>query len=275
MIKTLMVQGTASHVGKTILASGICRSLLKEGLKVCPFKPQNITSNIIALPNDEVISYAQCLQAKACNILPDARMNPVAISVVGKNVDFIIRGKVIHHGSFSDYYKLLPIMKEAIIDSYLSLSKHYDCIVVEGAGSPVEINRLGDDISNMWFANYFQIPVILVGNMEYGGGFASIAGTFELLEHSSFSLIKGFAFNKYNGNKELLNKGIKYIESRYGKKFLGALPYIEKLNIPEEDTLYQANNLTNANQYSNLDLSYSFERLAHYISKNIDLNFIM
>lgn len=268
-----MIQGTASHVGKTTLVSAICRFLFKKNIRVCPFKPQNITSNLIDIGNNETIGYAQYLQAiSACNIKPDARMNPVVINITGTSVDFVVKGKILHRGGFDDYNMLLPLMKEAIVESYTSLYKEYDLIVIEGAGSPVEINRSGDDISNMWLANYFQIPVILVSNMEYGGGFASIVGTFELLENSFLSLIKGYVFNKYEGNVSLLNGGIKYIKGRYGKEFLGTFPYIANLNIPEEDFPNSANDpLTN--KPTSMRFSDSFDDLAYYI-KNIDLDFI-
>lgn len=274
MIKSLMIQGTASHVGKTILVSGICRSLLKKNIKVCPFKPQNITSNIIAVERNKVIGYAQYLQAKSCNIMPDVRMNPVLINIADKSVAFVISGEIVHRGSFTDYNTLLPLMKKAIVESYISLSDDYDLIIIEGAGSPVEINRIGDDISNMWLANYFQIPVILVGNMEYGGGFASIVGTFELLDPSLLSLIKGFVLNKYDGNEILLDKGIKYIENKYEKRFLGSLPYLKNINLPEEDILDFTNKPTIINKQTDLELSNSFNQLAQYVTSNIDLNFI-
>lgn len=220
------------------------------------------------------MGYAQYLQAKSCNIMPDVRMNPIVISITDNEVDFIVKGDIVHRGTFADYDTLLPLMKEALVESYLSLSKDYDIVIIEGAGSPVEINRHSEDISNIWLANYFQIPVILVGNMEYGGGFASLVGTFELLEHSFLPLVKGFVLNKYDGDIILLDKGIKYIENRYGKRFLGAMPYLKNLNLPEEDTLHFTGNPTTIDHQTDLELSDSFNKLAHCVSINIDLNFI-
>lgn len=274
MIKSLMVQGTASHVGKTILVSGICRSLSKKGIKVCPFKPQNITSNIVNVGRGEVMGYAQYLQAKSCRITPDVRMNPVVINISGNSVNFVINGKVVRYRNFAAYGIVLQMIKDAIVESYISLSKDYDLIIIEGSGSPAEINRIGDDVSNMWFANHFQVPVILVGNMEYGGGFASIVGTFELLEPSFLSLVKGFVLNKYEGHTIFLDKGIKYIENKYNKRFLGVLPYVKNLNIPEEDTLHSMGNSSTINSQK-INLSDSFDVLAYNISRNIDLDFIL
>lgn len=269
-----MIQGTASHVGKTFLVSGICRFLYQKNIKVCPFKPQNITSNVFETDYNEVIGYAQYLQALSCNIMPDARMNPLTISITDKSVDFVVKGKILHRGNFNNYNKLLPLMKEAIVESYASLSIEYDLIVIEGAGSPAEINRTCDDISNMWLANHFQIPVILVGNMEYGGGFASIVGTLELLDSKSLSLVKGYVLNKYDGNVALLNRGIQHIKNKYGKDCLGVFPYIANIHIPEEDIVNEVNNSSMVDHINNTKLSDTFDKLAYHISKNLDLGFI-
>lgn len=273
-MKSLMIQGTASHVGKTLIVLGICRSLYKKNIKVCPFKAQNITSNIVKTDNNEVIGYAQYLQAKSCNVIPDSRMNPVIIDI-GEKTNFIINGKLIHRGDFSSYDTLLPTMKDAIITSYLSLAKEYDVIVIEGAGSPAEINRNNDDISNMWIADNLQIPVILVGNMEYGGCFASIVGTFELLEQRYLSLVKGFILNKYNGDNACLTKGIKYIENQYQKAFLGSIPYMDNLSIPEEDYMHCDRKTPVSISYTDSSFIDSWDILAHSISANIDLNLFL
>lgn len=261
-----MLQGTASHVGKTLLVLGICRSLYKKQIKVCPFKPQNITSNIYRNGNDGMIGYAQYLQAQACNIQPDVRMNPVVIEVADKKTNYIINGKLEYSGNFNAYGELVPYMKKAIIESYSSLAEEYDCIIIEGAGSPAEINRCGEDIANMWFADYFKIPIVLVGNMEYGGCFASIVGTFELLEPRFLSLIEGFLLNKYDGEESVLSKGVSYIEEKYQKKFLGSVPYLPNLKIPEEDILFPNKKVPACSAPTSKEIINSFDILAESLS---------
>lgn len=268
-----MVQGTASNAGKSVLVTGLCRFFSNLGLKVCPFKAQNITTASYAVSENEEIGYAQYIQALACRMLPDSRINPVMIKINDESVDFILNGTLKLRGSFDDYSALLPQMKSAIIESYESLRQEYDFIIVEGVGSPVEINRKSDDIANMWLANYFQIPVVLVSNMEYGGSFASVVGTLELLEPRYRDLVKGFFFNKYNGNQDLLTQGIQFIENKYGIIFGGAMPYVENLHIPEEDKLIYRDQINSYQLVEKSELFQSFDRLAGVMKEHLMLDF--
>ncbi len=266
-----MIQGTASNAGKTILVAGLCRFFYKRGWKVCPFKAQNVTSNAFVINAGDEIGYAQYIQTLACDVAADVRMNPVLIKVGKEYTEFVINGKVEHVGDFREYSRILPHIKQAVVNAYTSLRKEYDLIIIEGAGSPAEINRSTEDISNMWLADYFQLPVVLISNVEYGGGFASVAGTLELLEERYRKLIKGFVFNKYDGEEELLHKGTGFIEKKYQKKFLGAIPYLPSLKIPEEDKLIY--NVTPEREegfaIGEEELFQSFEDLSGIIEKRL------
>lgn len=274
-MKALMIQGTASNVGKTLFVIGLCRLLATKGFKVCPFKAQNITTYSYHTVNNQELGYAQHIQALACNIISDSRMNPVLIKVRERHTDFFINGRLNRQGDFKEYAEVLSEMKSAIIESYKSLCQEYDFIIIEGAGSPAEINQSEDDIANMWFADHFQIPVLLMSNMEYGGSFASIVGTLELLAPQYRNLIKGFILNKYDGELSTLYNGTRYIENIYRIPFLGAIPYIENLTIQEEDKLFRSNS-SDPNNFPDINnnLFHSFDRLADVIKKHIHLSIL-
>ncbi len=235
-MKTVMIQGTSSNTGKSTFVAGLCRLLYRSGYNVAPFKAQNISLNSYITAGGGEIGYSQFIQSVASGISPDCSLNPVLIKISGDFTHFIVNGKVKHRGNFSDYTRLLPEIQRAVRTAFESLRAQYDILVIEGAGSPAEINRTSPDISNMWTAEIAGAPVVLLANMELGGAFASVAGTLDLLEERHKSSIKGYVFNKYTGHTALLERGTGIIEQRYGKPFLGALPFIDSLGLPEEDS---------------------------------------
>lgn len=240
MKAAIQVCGTASGVGKSVIVSGLCRIFLQDGFSVCPFKAQNMSLNSFVTTAGEEMGRAQVTQAQACRIIPNADMNPVLIkptSDIGAQV--IVQGKPIGNKTARQYQnkefkkKLFAKVK----DSFNRLSKEYDIVVMEGAGSPAEINLKRHDIVNMKMAEYAKAPVILVGDIDKGGVFASLVGTLELLEKNERDRIKGFIINKFRGDKLLLKDGISFLEKKTKKNVLGVIPYFKNIGLPEEDSV--------------------------------------
>ena len=237
--KTIQVCGTGSGVGKSVIAAGLCRMFLQDGFNVAPFKAQNMALNSAVTQENLEIGRAQAMQAEACGIEPTVDMNPILLkptSDIGCQV--IVRGKPLKNMNVLEYkeYKLkaLKIVKESIN----RLRSQYDIVVIEGAGSPAEINLKSHDIVNMKIASFVKAPVILVGDIDRGGVFAWLVGTLALLNESEKRLIKGFIINKFRGDKTLLDNGLSFLEKRTGKKVLGVIPYFKDIKLPEEDSLF-------------------------------------
>jgi adenosylcobyric acid synthase len=234
-----MVLGTASHVGKSVITAGLCRILADKGFRVAPFKAQNMSLNSAATPDGREIGRAQALQAEACRIAPRAEMNPILIkpsSDTGSQV--ILLGKVWGQVTAADYHlhrveELFP----AVLDSYRKLAAEYEVIVLEGAGSPAEINLRDHDIVNMRMAKAASAACLLVGDIDRGGVFASLAGTMLLLEPEERALIRGFAVNKFRGDESLLRPGLSTIENRIGLPCVGVIPMLRDLGLDEEDSV--------------------------------------
>lgn len=235
---SIMFQGTASNVGKSILTAALCRILAQDGIKVAPFKSQNMALNSFVTLNGEEIGRAQALQAQAAKIIPDIRMNPILLKPSSeKDSQVIINGKPINSMSFKDYNQYKSIAFEEIKKSYDSLSSEYNVIIIEGAGSASEVNLKKKDIVNMRMAEYAKADVLLVGNIDHGGLFGSILGTMETLAEWERKLVFGFIINRFRGVKELLKTGINYIEEYTNRPVLGVVPHIKDLELPEEDSL--------------------------------------
>lgn len=236
--KTLMVQGTTSDAGKSILVAGLCRVLARKGYNVVPFKPQNMALNSAVTKDGGEIGRAQALQAEACYLEPHTDMNPVLLkpsSDTGAQV--IIHGKVISNldaRAFHDY-KLTAM--QAVLTSHQRISSQYDYVIVEGAGSPAEINLRDKDIANMGFAEAVDCPVILVADIDRGGVFAHLVGTLALLTPSEKERIVGFVINKFRGDISLLQPGIDWLEQHTGKPVIGVLPYLHGLHLDAEDAI--------------------------------------
>jgi adenosylcobyric acid synthase len=236
--KSIMIQGTGSYVGKSAVAAALCRIFRQDGLRVAPFKPQNISLNSYITGEGGEIGRSQAVQAEAAGVEPSADMNPILIKPTSNaNAQVIVQGKVYgNKPAYQDYeYKKIAI--KAIKESYRRLTELYDLIIIEGAGSPAEINLPGIDLANMGSAELIGSPVLLVGDIDKGGVFASLVGTMELLQEQERELIRGFIINKFRGDKSLLDPGLKFLEERYGCPVLGVVPYFKDIYLPEEDSL--------------------------------------
>jgi len=237
--KTLMVQGTASSVGKSIMVAALCRILKQDGYRVAPFKAQNMALNSFVTKDGGEIGRAQAVQAQAAGIKPTVEMNPVLLKPqADATSQVIVLGRAQSVTDAADYYKdnhkLLPI----IADSLAKLRKQYDVVIIEGAGSPAEVNLMDREIVNMRIAALAKAPVILVGDIDRGGVFASIVGTLQLLPLNQRNRIKGFVINKFRGDLSLLQPGIDFLEKRCRRPVLGVIPYIRNMAIAQEDSVY-------------------------------------
>lgn len=240
-----MIQGTSSGAGKSMLVTALCRILTNKGFKVAPFKSQNMSSFTHKIENtDKVIANAQAIQALACRAIPDSNMNPILLQPIGNsNSRIYANGEFLSVMEARDYYSDFVLDKglKIALDAFRELSRKYEIIIVEGAGSPAEINIQKYDIANMIFAEKVKAPVILVSDIERGGCFASILGTMMLLKPSHQRLVKGIIINKFRGDNTILFPAIKKIEAKIAKPFLGIIPKIDH-NIPKEDSLDKDNN---------------------------------
>ncbi|MDH4199061.1 MAG: cobyric acid synthase [Spirochaetia bacterium] len=234
----LMIQGTGSNVGKSLLCTALCRIFLQEGYRVMPFKAQNMSLNSCVAMRGGEISRAQHLQALAARVDSDVRMNPVLLKPVDKSLSqVILLGKASGNFAFSDYRKNKDLVWQTISSAYDDLSAEADIMILEGAGSPVEMNLKNHDVVNMRMAEYADARVILAANIDFGGIFASIAGTLMLLEKKERARITGLIVNQFRGDESLFIEGKKLLEKISGKDVLGIIPGVENLMLPDEDSL--------------------------------------
>jgi adenosylcobyric acid synthase len=237
--RAIMILGTSSHVGKSLLTAALCRIFAQQGHRVAPFKSQNMSLNSAATVEGLEIGRAQALQAEAAGVPPSVDMNPILIKPSGDNSSQVIaRGKIWGRVTAADYHlrrvtELLPIIRE----SFETLASQYDVIILEGAGSPAEINLKQHDIANMRMAEMADAHCLLVGDIDRGGVFASLLGTLELLEPEERERIRGFTINKFRGDVSLLEPGLRMIEERVLKPCVGVIPYLPSLMLEEEDSL--------------------------------------
>ncbi|MBF8731518.1 cobyric acid synthase [Pseudomonas guariconensis] len=235
---TLMVQGTTSDAGKSTLVTALCRWLLRQGIGVVPFKPQNMALNSAVTADGGEIGRAQAVQAQACRLAPHTDMNPVLLkpnSDTGAQV--IVHGRAVTCMNAVAYHDYKAIAMQAVLQSHQRLSTAYPVVMVEGAGSPAEINLRAGDIANMGFAEAVDCPVILVADINRGGVFAHLVGTLELLSPSEQARVKGFVINRFRGDIALLQPGLDWLEQRTGKPVLGVLPYVTDLHLEAEDAI--------------------------------------
>lgn len=241
MTKTLMIQGTTSDAGKSTLVTGICRVLARHGVKVAPFKPQNMALNSAVTIDGGEIGRAQAVQAQACFLKPHTDMNPVLLkpnSDTGAQV--IIHGKAIGAMEARNYHDYKTVAMNAVLESYRRLCSQYDVIIVEGAGSPAEINLRDRDIANMGFAEAVDCPVLLIADIDRGGVFAHLVGTLQLLSPSEQNRVQGFVINRFRGDIGLLQPGLDWLENYTNKKVLGVLPYLTDWHLEAEDAIAQS-----------------------------------
>jgi adenosylcobyric acid synthase len=235
---TLMVQGTTSDAGKTVIVAGICRLLKRNGVKVAPFKPQNMALNSAVTADGGEIGRAQALQAVAAGIAPTTDMNPILLKpTTDMGAQVILNGKVLGNRDAVSYHQLKPKLLTEVVSAHQRLSSKFSYTIVEGAGSPAEINLRDNDIANMGFAEEIDCPVILVADIDRGGVFAHLVGTMELLSTSEQQRIKGFIINRFRGDITLLKSGIEWLEHRTDRAVLGVLPYLPGLQLDAEDSL--------------------------------------
>lgn len=234
----LMVQGCTSDAGKSTLVAGICRVLARRGIKVAPFKPQNMALNSAVTVDGGEIGRAQAVQAQACYLEPHTDMNPILLKPnTDSGAQVIVHGKAIGNMEAWGYHNYKSEAMQYVLQSFERLSGQYSAIIVEGAGSPAEINLRDRDVANMGFAEAVDCPVILVADIDRGGVFAHLCGTLDLLSESEQNRIVGFVINKFRGDVSLLQPGIDWLEARTGKKVLAVMPYLHGMHLEAEDAI--------------------------------------
>lgn len=270
-----MVQGTSSGVGKTILVAALCRIFSNSGFKVAPFKSQNMSNYSYKEKNFE-ISRAQAMQAIAAKAEISPHMNPILLKPLGNyRSSVFLQGKFYKKIHAGEYYKkfVLPHGLNLVSESFNFLKKNYDLIVIEGAGSPAEINLEKFDIANMRVAVKTKSPVILISDIDRGGSFASIVGTLELLDKKYRKLIKGFVFNKFRGDVNILKPGFKKIKQNTGKPVLGVIP-MANFSLPEEDSLGVKPKTMSWNKKNITKMNREIEKLSKLVKSNLNIKAI-
>ncbi len=282
MAKSIMLQGTSSGVGKSILSACLCRVLKQDGYKVAPFKSQNMSCNYHLLPNGDKMARSQALAAYASGCNPSSDMNPILIMPTDNQTTVIVNGKTIGNMCSKEYSQYKKDAFNQVLSAYSRLEKENDIIVVEGAGSPVEMNLVSNDIVNMGLAEKIKAPVLLVSDIMRGGVFASLYGTMMLFTQAQRNLVKGLIVNKFKGKTEYFSEGKAIIEDLCGKSVVGIIPYTQ-VKIEDEDSLTDFNsNLktkemlikedisNDTNEYLQI-LDKEFDKLAEHFRKNIDM----
>ena len=237
MAKSLMIQGTCSNAGKSLLTAGLLRIFTQDGYNCAPFKSQNMALNSYITPEGFEMGRAQVMQAEACRKAPDVRMNPILLKPTGDmGSQVIVNGEVTGNQTAAEYYKTKHALRQPVMEAYRSLAEENDIIVIEGAGSPAEINLMDDDIVNMGMAAMADAPVIIAGDIDRGGVFASLAGTMMLLKDEDRPRVKGVIINKFRGDVEILRPGLEMLEDIIKVPVLGVVPYM-KVDVDDEDSL--------------------------------------
>ena len=238
MGKTIMVQGTTSHAGKSLMTAALCRIFAQDGLRVAPFKAQNMSLNSFVTPDGGEFGRAQAVQAEAARIAPTVEMNPILLKPEGnRKSQVVVMGKPTRVASAREYYEMKLRLWPLVTQALDTLRNQYDIVVIEGAGSPAEINLREHEIVNMRVARYANAPVIIVGDIDRGGVFASLVGTMALLEPEEQALVKAFVINKFRGDPSLLDSGFDILRERTGVGVAGVIPWFDDIHIPEEDSL--------------------------------------
>ncbi|MBK5946110.1 cobyric acid synthase CobQ [Rhodobacter veldkampii DSM 11550] len=238
-MRALMIQGTGSNVGKSLLVAGLCRAARARGLRVAPFKPQNMSNNAAVTIDGGEIGRAQALQALACGLEPVTDMNPVLLkpeSETGAQV--VVQGRRVTTVRAADYTQVKAGLMAAVLDSFVRLKSQVDLVIVEGAGSPAEVNLRANDIANMGFARAADVPVVLAGDIDRGGVIAQIVGTQGVIDPADAAMVAGFLINKFRGDVRLFDDGYRFIQDRTGWRGFGVLPWFPDAHrLPAEDAL--------------------------------------
>lgn len=236
--KALMFQGTASHVGKSVLTAAFCRILRQGGVRVAPFKAMNMSNNAWVTRDGGEMAIAQAAQARACGVEPSVEMNPVLLKTTSDQASqVVVMGRPIGTVAAADLRSVRGRLTAAIEEALHRLLREYEVVVMEGAGSPTEVNLQETDLANMSAARAAQARVVIVADIERGGVFAQLVGTWELLQAEDRRRVAGFLINKFRGDPSLLSGGVSWLEQRLGRRVFGVLPYLADLRVPEEDSL--------------------------------------
>jgi len=270
----IMVQGTTSSAGKSILCTALCRIFKQDGMKVYPFKSQNMSSRYHTTKDGKMIAIAQALQAWAAGLEPHENMNPILL-VPNSDLSsrLIINGDDSGKTTSADYFRNKAVLREMITERYKEIESLNELVIIEGAGSPAEINLNKDDIVNMGMAKIADAPVLLVTDIDRGGSFAAVYGTIMLLEQEDRRRIKGIVFNKFRGDISLLESGIEMLEKLIDIPVVGIIPYID-LNIEDEDTLTDKTKKCEDGSQTWDELEEELEKLAEVVRANIDMDII-
>ena len=250
---SLMIQGTTSDAGKSTLVTALCRLLARRGIQVAPFKPQNMALNSAVTHDGNEIGRAQAVQAYAAGLAPHVDMNPILLKPnTDTGAQVIIKGKAVGNMNAVGYHEYKNIAKVAALDSYHRLAEQYQAVIIEGAGSPAEINLRARDIANMGFAESIDCPVIIIADIDKGGVFAHLVGTLDLLSQSEQDRVIGFVINRFRGDISLLQSGLDWLEERTGKPVLGVLPYLMGFHLESEDAVTKSPIKTDTNAKLNI-----------------------
>ena len=260
----IAILGTASDVGKSVIAAGLCRILYRSGMRVAPFKAQNMSLNSYVTPDGGEIGWAQAAQAEACGIEPTVDMNPVLLKPVsGLGSQVIVQGRVYRNLEIRQYYAAKKLIWKKIKESYRRLTRQFDFVVIEGAGGAAEINLRDRDLVNFRMAQFAEADVLLLADIERGGVFASLIGTLTLLKPRERRRVKGLIINKFRGDESLLDSGIQFLKRRTGIPVLGVIPYYEGITIPEEDSVALERKRREEKPFTDRTLNIAVIRLPH------------
>lgn len=269
-MKNIMFQGTASNVGKSVITLGVCRILHQDGYSVVPFKSQNMSLTSKLDNNGMEMGTGQYLQAKAAGIEPECIMNPILLKPCGNHIsEVMLNGEILGKMSSNEYKDFKPSLIPKLKELYAGLSNKYEIVVLEGAGSPVEINMNSIDLSNMEMARISDSPVILIADIDRGGVFASIYGTINLLNEDDRKRVKGIIINKFRGNKEYFADGVKMIEDLVHIPVIGVIPHIE-VRLEEEDGAAGIKDVEYITDDTK-DLNDEFDKIAEHLRNNMDI----
>ena len=273
MAKTIMIQGTMSSAGKSLITTGLCRVFRQDGYSVAPFKSQNMSSNAYVMENGLEMSKAQALQAEAAGGAPDVLMNPILLKPVDDMGSLVIvNGESRGHMRAAEYFKYKKTLIPDIMSAFGALSSKHDVIVIEGAGSPAEINLKDNDIVNMGLAKMTASPVLLVGDIDCGGVFAQIVGTLALLEDDERTRVKGTIVNKFRGDLDIFRPGIAMLEERSGKPVVGVIPCLD-VDIEDEDSLIRSGKAKTAVDCASYRET-QYEMLAAALREHLDMRLV-
>ncbi|WP_077368959.1 cobyric acid synthase [Anaerosalibacter sp. Marseille-P3206] len=273
-MSSIMVQGTTSSAGKSMLCTALCRIFVEDNLSVFPFKAQNMSSKSYITEDGLEISTAQALQATAAGLKPDPRMNPILLKPTGDRSSLVyLKGKLSENMDAVEYFKFKTSLRPMILETFEEVESEYDVVVIEGAGSPAEINLKENDIVNMGMAEMANSPVLLIADIDRGGVFASLYGTVMLLEEEERKRIKGLVINKFRGDISLLQSGIDMIEELLDIPVVGTIPYVH-IELEDEDSLTDYEKKCNSSAQDEMEKIEQIKKLAKVVRENMDMEYI-